>query len=162
MVKIYVIGAPGSGKSTYARALSKKLDTPAFDLDDLKWENGDMSRFYSKKRDKSERIALLSTLLAQNKNWICEGVYFRDWITPVIEQADEIIILQPPLWERQYRVVRRAVRRALGLEPSKHKTNIAKTWALLKWAHIYDTEYLPQAMEKIHKAGKKYTILKKY
>lgn len=161
MTKIYIIGAPASGKSTYAKKLSAETGIPFFDLDEIKWENTG-GKYYSKKRDKNERIQKLQTLLKINADWICEGVYFRDWILPVIEQADEVIILQPSLWLCQYRLLRRSIRRLLHLEPSKHKESFQSFWGLLSFAQRYDAHFLPLALEKIKKIGTKYRVLTKY
>ena len=39
MTKIFISGGPGSGKTTYAKKLSKELNIPHFDFDDIKWIN---------------------------------------------------------------------------------------------------------------------------
>lgn len=160
MTKIYIIGAPGSGKTTYARKLSQELGVPHFDLDELKWENTG-GKYYSKKRDKIERAKMLDDVLAKNPHWICEGVYFRDWILPVIQNADEVIVLMPPRWLRQCRILRRSIRRMLHLEPSKHKETSKSLYDLLSWAHRYDYAYLPLALEEMRAAKTPYRIIKK-
>lgn len=158
MTKIYISGGPGSGKTTYAKKLSKKLNIPHFDLDEIKYIN--IPNTFNKERPKEERIALLDKLLKTHDNWICEGVYFRDWILPVVEQADKIIILTPSVWCRHFRVIKRSFRRLLHLEPKKHKENPLVLWALLRWSHVYEHQYLPLLLEKIKGAKKPYEILK--
>lgn len=83
MPKIYISGGPGSGKTTYAKKLSQELNIPCFDLDKVKWIN--RPNAFNLRRSKEERLALLNKILSENKDWILEGVYFQDWIIPVIE-----------------------------------------------------------------------------
>lgn len=158
-MKIYIMGAAGSGKTTLAQKLAVKYQVPHFDLDKIKWEN---TATYNQKRDKVERAQMLADVLKNNTDWICEGVYFRDWIYPVLEAADEVIILQPPRYLRQYRCLRRSIRRLLKLEPSKYKESFSSVYQLLRWSHDYDTKYLPLALDKIKRDNIKYRILKKW
>ena len=104
---------------------------------------------------------MLNKILSDNKDWILEGVYFQDWILPVVEQADKIIILKTPRYVRQFRIIRRSLRRALHFEPKKHKENPITLGKLLHWSHFYETKYLPILLEKVEKCGKKCEILTK-
>lgn len=68
MKKILIIGCPGSGKSTFARALHEKTGLPLFYLDMMYW-NAD--------RTKVARLLFLERLqhaLRQEK-WIIDGNY---------------------------------------------------------------------------------------
>ena len=58
MMKIHIIGGPGSGKSFLAEKLSKELGISHFDLDDLQWDNKSAS--YGVKRSPDERDRLLN------------------------------------------------------------------------------------------------------
>lgn len=73
MMKIHIIGGPGSGKSFLAEKLSKELGISHFDLDDLQWDNKSAS--YGIKRSPDERDRLLNDVLSHN-DWIIEGVYY--------------------------------------------------------------------------------------
>lgn len=136
MTKIYISGGPGSGKTTYAKNLSKVLKIPCFDLDEVKWIN--RKNAFNLHRPKEERLVLLNKILSEHKNWILEGVYFQDWIIPVIEQADEIIILKPSRHLRQFRIIKRSFRRMLHIEPKKHRENLITLFRLLKWSQEYE------------------------
>ena len=159
MTKIYISGGPGSGKTTYAKNLSKRLDIPHFDLDEVKWINS--PNVINQRRPREERTDLLNKMLLENKNWIIEGVYFQEWILPVIEQADKIIILKPPRRLRQYRIIKRSFQRMFGIKPKKHKENLIELWRLLYWSHFYETKYMPLLLEKAERFHKECKILTK-
>lgn len=97
---------------------------------------------------------MLNQILSENKDWILEGVYFQDWIIPVIEQADKVIILKPPRRLRQYRIIKRSIRRMFHIEPKKHRENPITLFRLLRWSHEYEKKYLPILLEKAKKENK--------
>ena len=68
MRKIIVIGCPGSGKSTFARALSEKLGITLHYLDMMYW-NADKTTV-----EKSVFLGRLSAIL-ENDEWIIDGNY---------------------------------------------------------------------------------------
>ncbi len=130
-MKIHIIGGPGSGKSFLAEKLSRELGIPHYDLDDIQWAN---ESGYGKKRDTGERDALLEQIL-QRDDWIMEGVYYA-WCGRCFEDADRIYLLTVPRPVYRYRIIRRFLRRKLGLEPGKKET-LKSLSALLQWADKY-------------------------
>lgn len=147
-MKIHIIGGPGSGKTTLAKRLSEQMAIPCFDLDDLQWDNKADS--YGKKRDPDERDDLLSKILSRD-DWIIEGVYYA-WCSRSFEDADKIYVLSVPRRTYRKRIVRRFVKRKIGLEPGK-KESIKSLIALMKWADKFQTEN----MIEIRKMLSKYT-----
>lgn len=131
-MKIHIIGGPASGKTTLAKQLSKELHIPHYDLDDLQWDNG---AGYGTKRDPNERDRLLEKVLSEDE-WITEGVYYA-WCGRYFEDADRIYLLQVPRRVYRYRIIKRFIRRKLGLEPGKRET-LKSLSALLKWADKYE------------------------
>ena len=131
-MKIHIIGGPGSGKSFLAEKLSKELGISHFDLDDLQWDNKSAS--YGVKRSPDERDRLLDDVLSHN-DWIIEGVYYA-WCQQCFADADRIYVLNVPRYKYRYRIIRRFVRRKLGLEKGK-KENLKSLRELLKWADKY-------------------------
>ena len=131
-MKIHIIGGPGSGKTTLAKQLSEELQIPHCDLDDLQWDNG---AGYGTKRDPKERDALLAQLLSKD-DWIIEGVYHA-WCERCFAEADRIYLLEVPRRVYRRRIIRRFIRRKLGLEPGKRET-LKSLSALLKWADKYE------------------------
>ena len=127
-MKIHIVGGPGSGKSFLAKKLSRELGIPHYDLDDIQWAN---EGGYGTKRDITERDALLRQIL-QKDQWIIEGVYYA-WCGRCFEDADRIYLLTVPRRVYRYRILRRFLRRKLGLEPGKKET-LKSLFPLLKWA----------------------------
>ncbi len=146
-MKIFIIGGAGSGKTTLAKKLSKQYHIPHFDLDEINWIN-DNGQSSGVKRDKKERSLLLHNLLETNSDWIFEGIYFKNWIDPIIEQADKIIVLNPSKWLRCYRCFKRFIKRKLGLEPFPHKETFISFLKLIRWNHNYEA-YLAIFLQKI-------------
>ena len=132
IMKIHIIGGPGSGKTFLAEKLSKELGISHFDLDDLQWDNKSAS--YGVKRSPEERDRLLNDVLSHN-DWIIEGVYYA-WCQQCFADADRIYVLNVPRYKYRYRIIRRFVRRKLGLEKGK-KENLKSLRELLKWADKY-------------------------
>ena len=128
-MKIHIIGGPGSGKTFLAQKLSAQLGIPHYDLDALQWDN--TSRSYGTKREARERDALLREIL-QKDNWIIEGVYYA-WCGQCFADADRIYVLRVPRFQYRYRIIRRFLRRKLGIETGKRET-LKSLSDLLKWA----------------------------
>ena len=137
-MKIHIIGGPGSGKSFLAEKLSERYGIPHSDLDDLQWDNGPDG--YGKKRDPQERDALLEQLLRRD-DWIIEGVYYA-WCGRCFADADRIILLEVPRRVYRYRILRRFLRRKLGLERGKRET-LRSLAALLDWADRFQEKNMP-------------------
>ena len=88
MKKILIIGCPGSGKSTFARALHKSTKLPLYYLDMLYW-NADRTTV-----DKSVfRKRLLDVL--QKDEWIIDGNY-ASTMEMRIEACDTVFFLDYP------------------------------------------------------------------
>ena len=68
MKKIIVIGCPGSGKSSFARALRERTGIPLYHLDMLYW-NADRTTV-----EKSVFLSRLSAVMAEDA-WIIDGNY---------------------------------------------------------------------------------------
>ena len=151
-MKIHIIGGPGSGKTFLAEKLSKELGIPHYDLDELQWDNH--TDTYGVKRDPEERERLLGDLLKQN-DWIIEGVYYA-WCQQCFVDADRIYLLRVPRYKYRYRIIRRFLRRKLGLEQGKKET-LKSVSQLLKWADKYQTENLVKIQKRLLPFAEKVT-----
>lgn len=149
-MKIHIIGGSGSGKTYLARKLAKEHGIPHYDLDDLQWDN--KAESYGIKRDPGERDALLADIL-KNADWIIEGVYFA-WCGQCFADADIIYLLNVPRYKYRYRIIRRFIRRKLGLEKGK-KEDIKSLRALLAWADRYQEENMAEIRKELAKYPEK-------
>lgn len=134
-MKIHIIGCSGSGKTYLAKALSKKYNIPHFDLDDIQWNNN--ADGYGVKMPIEKRTALLNDIL-KNENWIIEGVYYA-WVGKCFEDADKIYVLDIPKRVYTYRIIKRTIKRKLGLERGKKET-LKSVYNLLKWTDTFQNK----------------------
>ena len=89
MKKVMIIGCPGSGKSTFARALAKKTCLPLYCLDLMYW-NPDRTT-----KPKEEFRANLRETVALPE-WIIDGNY-NSTLELRLEACDTVIFLDYPL-----------------------------------------------------------------
>ena len=62
--KIHIIGSVGSGKTTLARQMSKKLNIPYYELDNVVWKR--QKGHKDIRRSEQERECYLDTLIRSN------------------------------------------------------------------------------------------------
>lgn len=91
-MKVLVFGNSGSGKSTYARALSSKHGLPHLDLDSIVWEPGKIAE----QRDPEAISRSLHDFIASNPEWVIEGCY-GDLVEAASEYCSELVFLNPGL-----------------------------------------------------------------
>lgn len=149
-MKIHIIGCSGSGKTYLAKSLAQKYHIPHFDLDDLQWDN--TAESYGVKRPPEERDAILEELLTHD-SWIIEGIYYA-WVEQCFEDADIIYLLDMPKYLYQYRILRRSLRRKLGLEAGKRET-LKSILALLKWTDTFQKKNMVEIASILEKYADK-------
>lgn len=120
--KVYVLGAPGSGKTFLAKKLSKTLGIEYFDLDDFFWE-----KKYSMKRNEDERDRLLQKIV-KKKQWIVEGVY-TSWTGEVVKNSDLVIWLDSPTHVLMWRIFSRYLK--------DNKESLGSMFSLLNYVRKY-------------------------
>lgn len=88
MKRIIVIGCPGSGKSTFSKALHDITKIPLYHLDMLLW-NADKTTV--------ERSIFLNRLyeILKTDEWIIDGNYFST-MEPRIKECDTVFFLDYP------------------------------------------------------------------
>lgn len=89
MNKVIVIGCPGSGKSTFSRALHELTGLPLYHLDLLNW-NSDKTTV-----DKKVFIEKLKNVIAQD-SWIIDGNY-GSTIELRLKECDTAFFLDYPV-----------------------------------------------------------------
>ena len=88
MNKVIIIGCPGGGKSTFAKALHKKIGLPLFHLDMLFW-NADKTHLSRESFDQK-----LDEILNQDQ-WIIDGNYSKT-LEKRIKACDTVFLLDMP------------------------------------------------------------------
>ena len=107
MQRIVVVGPPGSGKTTVARELARRLDLPHTELDSLWWEPNWVE---AGREVFSERAASV----VAGERWVVDGNYYAAGAEEVIwPRADTIVWLNQPRRVTVTRVVRRTVSRSV-------------------------------------------------
>ena len=89
MKRIIVIGCPGSGKSTFSKALHDKTGLPLYHLDSMYW-NADKTTV-----EKAVFIERLSLALAGDA-WIVDGNY-ASTMEMRMQRCDTVVFLDYPL-----------------------------------------------------------------
>jgi adenylate kinase family enzyme len=104
-MKINVIGTSGSGKSTVARSVARKLDIPYIELDALFW------RPDWQETPDDEFFAAIEGALAGKDSWVVDGNYSR---TQALKwrDVDMIVWVDYSFSRTMYQAVRRAATRA--------------------------------------------------
>lgn len=153
-MKIHIIGGSGTGKSYLANDLSKKYNIPHFDLDNLQWDN--KSNEYGVKMSVDKRNLLLQGILEKD-NWIIEGVYYK-WCLQCFEDADIIYILEVPRKIYRFRIIKRFIKRKLGIEKGK-KESLKSLKDLLKWTDKFQTVNIVEIKSILQKYNNKVAFI---
>lgn len=101
MRRVLVIGCGGSGKSTFSRILSEKINLPVVHLDKLFWKEGWINI------SKDEFDNLLKEELKKEK-WIIDGNYDRT-LKERLKRCDTVIYLDYPRRTCLLGVVKRVI-----------------------------------------------------
>lgn len=118
--KIFIIGPPASGKSFWARRVSDATGIATYELDP----------WFLRDEGDPERARGLGQLLAMDE-WVMEGIY--PW-AEAMARADAVLVLSPPWWVRDYRIVwHRYLRPAV----SKVAVTVWRMALTLKTSHTY-------------------------
>ena len=143
MKKIMVIGCPGSGKSTFSRALHHITGIPLFYLDMLNW-NADRTTV-----DKEVFRERLSDTIKKNE-WIIDGNY-GSTIELRMKECDTVIFLDYPLEVC-----------LSGIEERKGKPRPDMPWVeneedteFIEFIKKYNAESRPGVMELLNKYSHK-------
>ena len=155
-MKIRIIGCSGSGKTYFANRLSEKYNIPSFDLDDIQWDNS--SNSYGVKMPIEKRDQMLNDIL-QRSDWIIEGVYYA-WVQKSFDDADIIYVLDTPKWLYKFRIIKRFIKRKLGIEKGKKET-LKSVYNLLKWTETFQNTNMKEIIKILEPLNEKVVYIKK-
>lgn len=89
MENVLVVGSPGSGKSTFSRALAQEAGLPLIYLDQLFW-NGDKTTVSQEEFDRR-----LGEAMEGSSRWVMDGNYSRT-LARRLERCDRVFFLDYP------------------------------------------------------------------
>lgn len=100
--RVAVLGSPGSGKSTVARALGARLGLPVTHLDRLYWNAGWVECTDDEFRRRHRAVV-------EQDEWVIDGNYTQVGKEERLERADLVVALEIPRWRCMWRVARRSI-----------------------------------------------------
>lgn len=133
MEKIYIIGIVASGKTTLAKKLSNKLNIPWYELDCIVHHETKVGR---NKRTPEQQVEVIRNINESGK-WIIEGTY-RKSCHCLLDMADMVIFLDPPLWKRKIRIFKRFIKQQLGIEECHYKSDFKMLKQMYKWTNEFE------------------------
>lgn len=125
MDKILIIGLQGSGKSTFANKLGKKLKREVIHLDSIYYKSGWQRRHTTK----DEWKETVRSLVSQDK-WIIDGQYTSSLMIR-IPRADTIIFFNFNKFLCFYRIFKRAINENQPFDKPEGNFNHV-SWDLIK------------------------------
>lgn len=153
MKKIYIIGAVGTGKTTLAKDLSKKLNIKMYELDKVVWddENGNIKR-------SDEEVQKLFEEILNKETWIIEDVGRKKFIEG-IKQADIVYYIDLPSWVIYKRCVLRWIKQKIGKEEYNYKPTFKGLIQMIGWARS-DIKNKAKKINYIKENSHEYKIIK--
>jgi len=104
--RVIVTGMPGSGKSTFSKALSSRTGLPLIHLDLHYWKPAWV-------RPSDDEWRMEQRGLLAGDAWIADGNY-QETLDLRLERADTVVVLATPWWLCSWRALVRGVRRPPG------------------------------------------------
>lgn len=152
-MRVYIVGAAGSGKTTLTKVISSKMGIECYHLDDI---------FYAdekgKQRSETERKALFLNIINKSE-WIIEDNGSRTCFLQALYEADNIILLYPNKYIRIKRIVSRYIKQKLGFEKCNYKPTISLLVRMIKGSNSFEAGH-DGLKERISQFGKKTLVFK--
>ena len=153
-MRIHIVGGSGSGKTYISDKLKTDYNLDQIDLDEIEWVNNNGKMV---KRELEVKRKLLKEKLKKD-NIILEGVYY-DWCIESFNKCDYIFYLKAPLITQEFRIIKRSIKRKLGIEESFFKETFKTVYDLLTWNIKYNKVFKKEIMEILDKYnGKVYNV----
>lgn len=137
-MKLYIIGSPGSGKTTLARRISEITGAPCAALDEVQYEPDPDSPGGNRRRSDTARDRLFEEILGR-ENWIIEDTG-RKCFRAGQERAEKVVALDIPRRVLLLRVTRRWLRQRAGIERAQYKSTFKMLRLMWKWTLKYSLE----------------------
>lgn len=118
LLKIKILGGPGSGKTTLGAEIAAKFDLPFYEGDVLGRKNGTQHSVW---------IQSIFEIISV-PGWVmeCNALIWND---PILDHADYIVLLEVPWRTAAYRIVRRHIIKSLkGINPHPGIRSLISFW----------------------------------
>jgi len=126
MKRVLVLGPAGSGKSTFAKKISKKLKVPCIHLDSHYWRPNWVPT------PKEEWPAIVQSLI-EGDEWVIDGNYSTT-LEMRIQRADSAIFLDIPRRVSLWRILKRRILHRGQVRPEMPEGCYEKIdWEFIKW-----------------------------
>ena len=153
-MKIYIIGSPGSGKTTLAKVLSKRYDIKYYELDCIVYDDNNNHR----KRTKEEIDKLFFTIL-KNKSFIIEDVG-RNKFKKGRDICDKIYYIKLNKARIYKQMISRWFKQRLGKEKYNYPPTIHQFFETIKGVRNY-SKIEKTRLSELNKYKDKMTFLNK-
>ena len=150
--RVHIVGGVASGKTTLAKRYARKAEIPHFDLDKMTFTDV-ISRKY---RSETERDDLIQRA-SDADEWVMEGVYVGNWVTPAFQRADKILMLNIPEAVRNYRLINRQLR-WLKNNLASYNRFVPTLVELIKFNRQYTQELYQYSLNVLSAYGDKVSI----
>ncbi len=135
-MKIYIVGAVASGKSTLARELSGLTGIPYTSLDEVVHIPDKSNVWGNRKRQVDERDRLFNTIISQ-RDWLIEDTG-RKCFENAFKAADSIVLIELPPRVRNYRIMKRWLKQRIGIEKCSYTPSVQMLRSMFKWSKEYE------------------------
>jgi adenylate kinase family enzyme len=137
MRRIIVVGCPGSGKTSLALKLGRKLGLPVVHLDVLYWRPG------WKASDKASFRARVADATA-GEEWVVDGSFSGLAFDITLARADTLVVIDRPRWLCQWRIAWRSAFDRDEMRPDLPEGCPEKfDWKLMREAWRYNVDRQP-------------------
>lgn len=157
--KIYIVGAVGSGKTTFAKELSNVSKINYYSLDTIFYKKSEDSPWGTQQRDLTECKNQFKKIMKKD-SWIIEDVC-RGVFTEGLRQADLIIFLDTSTFIRNWRIIFRFFKQLFGFESVQYKPSYKILRKLLEYSKNFDSGE-DNLRERLEKFSKKMKIVKNH
>lgn len=154
--KIHIVGGPGSGKTFSSSKLQELINLNSYDLDKIFWEQN--KNTYVRSSD-DVRTAKLNQILSQEK-WIVEGVYYK-WLAVSFRDAELIVILNPPVALRQWRIFKRFLKRKF-IQGHFRKETLSSFIEMFWWNQKFNNDNMHRILDFTSEHKAKIIFCKNY
>ena len=131
-MKILIIGAVGTGKTTLGKQLSKKYNIKHYEIDSIVHDDNEGGT----KRTEEEQNRIINQI-DEEKDWIIEGT-LRKNLYYLLEISEKIIYLDIPKRTRNFRILTRYIKQKLKIEKSNYKPTLKMLKLMYKWSGEYE------------------------